>query len=183
MQHLLRSTVLRYFAAYQQMSISRKLDLTHSEALWKILRLGFLQGLLVYCLAFIMGLGVKCGGGMASFFTQNTGMRQGCILVPSLFNTGIDWILGWAVGQSHCGEPIENPRVSDLMLADDAAILDEPQRASCCSRDSVRGSSLWDSRSPEPRPRYRYLKTYWMTQYSLFMHVERTQKSWKNSLR
>ena len=35
---------------------------------------------------------VKCGGGISSYFPVNTGVRQGCVLVPSLVSgSGMEW--------------------------------------------------------------------------------------------
>ena len=62
---------------------------------------------------------------MSSFFPVNTGVRQGCMLVPSLFNTCTDWVLGSVVEQSHCGASVSNTEITDLVFADDAAIFAE----------------------------------------------------------
>ena len=62
---------------------------------------------------------------MSSFFPVNTGVRQGCVLAPSLFNTCMDWVLGRVVEQSHCGASVSNTKITDLVFADDAAIFGE----------------------------------------------------------
>ena len=33
---------------------------------------------------------VKCDGGVSNFFSVHTGVRQGCVLARSLFNTSLD---------------------------------------------------------------------------------------------
>ena len=66
--------------------------------------------------------GVKCGGGVSSF-PVNTGVRQGCVLAPSLFNTCMDWVLGRVVKQSHCGASVGNTVIIGLVFADDYRIL------------------------------------------------------------
>ena len=53
---------------------------------------------------------------------MNTGVRQGCVLAPSLFNTCMDWVLGRVVEQSHCGASVGNTKITDLVFADDAAM-------------------------------------------------------------
>lgn len=53
---------------------------------------------------------VTCGGGTSSSFLMNTGVRHGCVLMPLLFKTCIDWALGSTVGQSHYGASIGNAR-------------------------------------------------------------------------
>ena len=45
------------------------------------------------------------------------------MLVPSLFNTCMDWVLGRVVEQSHCGASVSNTKITDLVFADDAAIF------------------------------------------------------------
>ena len=68
---------------------------------------------------------VKCGRGMSCFFPVNSGVRQGCVLAPSLFNTCMDWVLDRVVDQSHCGASVGNTKITDLVFADDAVILAE----------------------------------------------------------
>ena len=62
---------------------------------------------------------------MSSFFPVNTGVRQGCVLVPSLFNTCMDWVLGRVVEQGHCRASVGNTEITGLVFADDAAIFAE----------------------------------------------------------
>ena len=89
---------------------------------------GFLQGLLDYYLACLYSeteYAVKCSGGVSSFFPVQMGVRQGCILAQSLFNTSVDWVLGRVVDQSHCRESVANTKIIDLVFADDALIFAE----------------------------------------------------------
>ena len=37
---------------------------------------------------------VKCGGTISELLPVVTGVRQGCVLTPTLFSTCMDWILG-----------------------------------------------------------------------------------------
>ena len=103
----------------QPMSISRKrLDSVHRKTLWDLLRL---RGIPARIIGLLAGLysgnvsGVKCGGGVSSF-SVNTGVRQGCVLVSSLFNTCIDRVLGRVVEQSQCGASVDNSKITDLVL-------------------------------------------------------------------
>ncbi len=68
---------------------------------------------------------VKCGEGSASSFPVNAGVRQGCVLVPTLFKTCMDWVLGKVPDQNHCGASVGNTKANDLVFADDAVILAE----------------------------------------------------------
>lgn len=64
-------------------------------------------------------------GACSAFFPVNTGVRQGSVLAPLLFNRYLDWIIGRAVDQSHFMASIGNRRITDLTLTDDAFILAE----------------------------------------------------------
>ncbi|KAG0729780.1 hypothetical protein GWK47_029643 [Chionoecetes opilio] len=55
----------------------------------------------------------------------NTGVRQGCVLAPSLFNACMDWVLDKVVDQSDCGASVGNTKITDLVFADDAVIFAE----------------------------------------------------------
>ena len=59
----------------------------------------------------------------SSFFPVHTGVRQGFIPAPSLFNTCVNWILGRIVDQSHCRASVGNSNITDLVFADDAVIF------------------------------------------------------------
>ena len=61
------------------------------------------------------------------FWGQPVIFPLGFVLVPSLFNTCMDWVLDRAVGQSHCEVSVGNTEVTDLVFADDAVIFAEAQ--------------------------------------------------------
>ena len=111
-------------AAY--IDLKKAFDTVHRESLWEILRL---RGIPTRIIELIANLftgtesAVRCGGGLSSFFPVRSGVRQGCVLAPTLFNTCMDWILGRATVQSHCGATLGNIMVTDLDFADDVAIL------------------------------------------------------------
>ena len=113
-------------AAY--VDLKKAFDSVYREALWDLLRL---RGIPARIIGLLTGLysgtesAVKCGGGVSCFFPVNAGVRQGCVLAPSLFNTCMDWVLGRVVDQSHCGASVGNTMVTDLVFADDAVILAE----------------------------------------------------------
>ncbi|BHF73604.1 hypothetical protein SprV_0401668600 [Sparganum proliferum] len=56
-------------------------------------------------------------------FGIRSGVRQGCILSPILFNYAIDWILGRALRENDGVEFAPGHRLTDLDYADDIALL------------------------------------------------------------
>nr|VZI22457.1 unnamed protein product [Spirometra erinaceieuropaei] len=56
-------------------------------------------------------------------FGIRSGVRQGCILSPILFNYAIDWILGKALRESYGIEFAPGDRLTNLDYADDIALL------------------------------------------------------------
>ena len=77
-------------AAY--VDLKKAFDSVNRKTLWDLLRfrrilariIGLLTGL-------YSGTVSACGGGVSRFFPVNIGVRQGCVLAPSLFNTCMDW--------------------------------------------------------------------------------------------
>ena len=115
-----------FLAAF--VDLKKAFDSVHRESLWDLLRL---RGIPAAILDLLTGLysgtesAVKCGGGVSSFFPVNSGVRQGCVLAPTLFNTCMDWVLGRTVDRSRCGAAVGNVRITDLDFADDAVIFAE----------------------------------------------------------
>ncbi|KAG0716601.1 LINE-1 reverse transcriptase [Chionoecetes opilio] len=113
-------------AAY--VDLKKAFDSVHRESLWDLLRL---RGIPARTIGLITGLysgtesAVKCGAGVSSFFPVNTGVRQGCVLAPSLFNACMDWVLDKVVDQSDCGASVGNTKITDLVFADDVVIFAE----------------------------------------------------------
>lgn len=66
----------------------------------------------------------KSGGGLSSFFRVNSGVSQGYVLVPTLFNPCMTWIMGRANMQCHRRATLGNV-VTDLDFVDDIVILSE----------------------------------------------------------
>ena len=60
---------------------------------------------------------IKSGGGVSRFFRVKSGVRQGCVLAPTLFNTCIDWIMGEMVGKIDCGISFGEAMITDLDFA------------------------------------------------------------------
>jgi hypothetical protein len=68
---------------------------------------------------------VKCGGAISDFFPVTAGVRQRCVLAPTLFNTYMDWVLGRAAEREPGGVSIGEVNFSDIDFADDAVMLAE----------------------------------------------------------
>ena len=68
---------------------------------------------------------MRCGGTISDLFPVVTGVRQGCVLAPTLISTCMDWILGRMSERSSCGASFGNVKISDLDFADDAVIFAE----------------------------------------------------------
>ncbi|XP_037783463.1 uncharacterized protein LOC119579619 [Penaeus monodon] len=97
-------------------NLKKAFDSVHRKSQWEILRL---RSILLWLIGFITSLytgsesAVKHGGGLWNFFPVNSGVRQVCVLIPTLFNTCMDWILGRAKGRESiqltyaCDEDVE----------------------------------------------------------------------------
>ena len=103
--------------------LKKAFDSVHRETLWDLLHLRVIPARIIGLLTGLYSgtvSAVKCGGCVSRFFPVNTGVRQGCVLAPLLFNTCMDWVLCRNVEQSHCGAYVGNTKITDLVFADDA---------------------------------------------------------------
>lgn len=113
-------------AAY--VDLRKAFDSVNRDALWRILSLRGVSPELVNLISELYSgtvSAVKCGGTISDFFPVNSGVRQGCVLAPTLFNACMDWVLGRVSESSGCGAAFGDVRISDLDFADDAVIFAE----------------------------------------------------------
>ena len=91
----------------------------HCDVLCDFLRLGVIPAGIIGLLSdlyFRTESAVRYCGGVSSFLPVHTGVRQGCVLAPSLFKTCMDWVLGRVVDQSQCGRSGGTTKIIDLVL-------------------------------------------------------------------
>ena len=70
---------------------------------------------------------MRCGAIISDIFPVVTGVRQGCVLAPTLFSAYMDWILGRMSERSSSVHRLGMSRISDLDFADDAVIFAETE--------------------------------------------------------
>ena len=113
-------------AAY--IDFRKAFDSVSREALWRILGLRGIPQRIVHLIASLYSgteSMVKCGGSISDSFLVNTGVRQGCVLAPTLFGASMDWIMGRVVERTRCGASFGEEWITDLDFADDAVIFAE----------------------------------------------------------
>ena len=98
------------------------------DALWKILDLRGVPPKLINLISELYSdteSAVRCGDAISDLCAVVTGVRQGCVLAPTLFSTCVDWFLGRMLETSSCGASFRNVKMSDLDFADDGVIFAE----------------------------------------------------------
>ena len=98
------------------------------DALWRILGLRGVPPKLINLMSELYSgaeSAMRCGGTISDLFPVVTGVRQGCVLAPTLFSTCMDWILGRMSERSSFGASFGSVKISDLDFADDAVIFAE----------------------------------------------------------
>ncbi|BHF74785.1 hypothetical protein SprV_0501787400 [Sparganum proliferum] len=124
--------ILEFRHSYQQptavcfVDFAAAFDSVHRESLWRIMAL---DGVPAKIIAMIKAYyrsttaRVLVRNNLSQPFGIRSGVRQGCILSPILFNYTIDWILGRALRDSNGVEFAPGHRLTDLDYADDIALL------------------------------------------------------------
>lgn len=109
---------------------SAAFDSVHRESLWAALRKAGIPVKIVKMLRALYSGGnnmVRVYGQLSRCFHVRSGVRQGCIDSPSLFNIVLDWILRKAVRGVSGVIVGQNVRVTDFGYADDLVYLGETQ--------------------------------------------------------
>jgi hypothetical protein len=113
-------------AAY--IDFRKAFDSVNRDALWRILELRGIPTKLVRLISSLYSgteSAVKCGETTSDSFPVNSGVRQGCVLAPTLFSACMDWIMRRVVDGTSCGVSFGDVRITDLDFADDAVIFAE----------------------------------------------------------
>ncbi|BHF65507.1 E3 ubiquitin-protein ligase huwe1 [Sparganum proliferum] len=124
--------ILEFRHSYQQptavccVDFAAAFDSVHRESLWRIMAL---DGVPAKIIAMIKAYyrsttaRVLVRNNLSQPFGIRSGVRQGCILSPILFNYAIDWILERALRDSDGVGFAPGHRLTDLDYADDIALL------------------------------------------------------------
>ena len=70
---------------------------------------------------------VRVNGELTSWFTTMTGIRQGCILSPQLFNILLELVLRLAIQEEQMGAKVQGQYINNLRFADDIVLLAESE--------------------------------------------------------
>ena len=114
----------KFFVAY--IDLCKAFDSVDRDSLWQLLRFRGIPDALINLLsALYTGTesAVRCGSSLSDFFPVDTGVGQGRVEAPTLFNTCMDHALAKMIDGSECYVSFGNVQISDLDFADDAAIL------------------------------------------------------------
>ncbi|VDM02105.1 unnamed protein product [Schistocephalus solidus] len=101
-------------------------DSVHRESLRRIMTLYGLPSKIIAMIKAYYSSTTALGlvhNNLSQAFGIRSGVRQGCILSPILFNYAINWILGKALHKEDGVELAPGRRLADLDYADDIALL------------------------------------------------------------
>ena len=132
----------RFLGAY--VDFKKAFDSVHRETLWELLRL---RGVPNEILRLIRALytdtesAVRWGGDTSDSFPVSTGVRQGCVLAPSLFGVCMDRVMEGAVNRGFSVVSFGEERFTDLDFADDAVIFAETMGELTGFLDALAGES------------------------------------------
>jgi len=127
------------------LDIKAAFDCVDRTALWKALSSKGIPDILFHLIEALhqsTEARVRIGSRLSGRFQTTSGVRQGCILAPTLFCVAIDWIFEHM--SVHPGINIGNYNITDLVYADDTVLLlpSMGDAASCISSFSTAGAPL-----------------------------------------
>jgi hypothetical protein len=101
-------------------------DSVHRASLWKVLQSNGIPNKIISLISDLYRDGrcaVKLPFGVSMPFTVKTGVRQGCILSPLLFNMSIDWVMRQVVRPGDGVAISDNLNLADTDYADDIMLI------------------------------------------------------------
>ena len=101
-------------------------DSVHRDSLWKIMAQSGAPAKLIRLLKALYNRSSSCVrvfGGNSQFFDINSGVRQGCVISPTLFNFAIDYVMAKACRTAAGIQVGRNLWLKDLDYADDLVIF------------------------------------------------------------
>ena len=103
-------------------------DSISRPALWLLLsRLG-IPGKIIHLMKSLYKQSVSCVRAnrlQSEWFEITFGVRQGCVVAPDSFATGVDWVMERATGRGMNGVVFGQDAYTDLDFADDISLLAE----------------------------------------------------------
>ena len=104
-------------AAY--IDFKKAFDSMDGQTLWDLLhRHGIPVGIpsLISSLHTDTESAINSWGDVSCFFQVNSRVRQRCVIVPTLFNAFIDWVMGKTVEKTGCTISLGEATITDLDL-------------------------------------------------------------------
>jgi Reverse transcriptase (RNA-dependent DNA polymerase) len=103
-------------------------DSVYRPALWKILQVLGIPEKITRLIAALHTDTTSCvsvSGTVGEPFRTDSGVRQGCIMAPDLFDAAMDWVMERTTHRAMNGISVGEESFSDLDFADDVAMLAE----------------------------------------------------------
>ena len=120
-------------------------DSVHRISMWKVLRKCGIPPIFVEILCDMYNDAqsvVRVGQHVSEPFTISTGVRQGCIMSPMLFNLVLDWIMSKSILETDGIAATLSLLLADLEYADDIVVLAESERAAQIILDRISDNAL-----------------------------------------
>ncbi|BHF64302.1 hypothetical protein SprV_0200730400 [Sparganum proliferum] len=124
--------ILKFHHSYQQptavcfVDFAAAFDFVHHESLWRIMALNGVPPEIIAMIKVCYRPATArflVYNNLSQSFHIHSGVRQGCILSPNLFDYAIDWSLGRALQGFGSADFVLGHRLTDLDYADDIALL------------------------------------------------------------
>jgi len=135
------------------LDIKAAFDSMDRHALWKALRSRGVPAILLDLISALhdgTAVRVCVGQKLSGHLLTTSGVRQGCVLVPSLFCIAIDWILRHVTSRPRI--TVDQQHFTDLVYVDDTTFLvDSPTQASCCLSSFSEAAAVFGLRISWPK--------------------------------